>query len=771
MDGLGSDPHIQTVPGIGGQVGRREDHPHLVGKATFLKDLVFPGQLEMYFVRSDFAHAKIVNIDVSGAREAPGVIAVFTGEDLRRASVGPLPYRRNVARFDGAVISAPDRWCLAIDTVRFVGEPIVAVVATSTNAAKLAAEFVEIEFEELAVAASIKAALASEIAPIHPPAGSNIIAETRFGNKDATDAAFENAAHRLSFELSHPRVIPNPMETRGCLVRVGVRPGSFSVHVGTQNPSVVRRELAQNVLGVDVEDVEMNTPDIGGGFGLKGYCYPEYGVVAHACRELGRPVCWSAERGEDMMSGHHGRDQFQKIEVAFDENGRIGGLRAEVYGAMGAYLTPPGPALPLAFTAKVITGCYDVPTVDVTCRAVLTNASPTGPYRGAGRPEGIFAIENALDRIADFLGLTGWEIRRRNLIKAIEAPYVGPTGERYDSGDFTRLLDRAEQLADLPGFEGRKTKSLERGRSRGLGVGMFIEWTGAGQFEETVNFSIDDQGHVTVCAATQPMGQGLETSYAQIASQALDVPLECISVVFAETTKAPAFGSLASRSLFVGGSAVLAGAERLRADLISMAARDWGAPAPSIEFRDGAAWSSNRSFSLADLGRTHATFELSHRYVADGPSWPNGCHVVEVEVDRDTGQATIARYITVDDVGTVVNPQIVHGQVQGGIAQGFGTAVLEQAVLDESGQLVSGSFMDYAMPRASDLPRLETHLENGITCTTNHLGAKGVGESGTVGAAHTIVAAVHNALAATVPFDRLQLPLTPYRIWSAMNSP
>ena len=761
---------------FGGNQGilRVEDQRLLTGQGRFTDDLSLPNQCWMAFVRSPHAHARLNAIDVDAARQAAGVLAVYTGADLSADGIGHLVYPPIFKQPDGSPMSAPPRQALAVGTVRYVGHAVAAVVAETREAALDAAEALMVDYENLAAVIDLKAAIASGSPAVWPEAKNNVAAEQRFGDAGIVDKAFAAAAHVAAIDIVNNRLVVNALEPRAVLADFDAGSGRYTLHMGTQNPTAVRQMLAEAVLKVPLEQVRVIVRDIGGGFGMKSHLYPEDAVVAYAAGKLKRPVKWRADRSEEFLAATQARDHLTHAELALDADGKILALRVDTLANVGAVLAPSSAVVPLMLGPKVVTGVYHVPAVDIRTRAVLTNTGTVAPYRGAGRPEAIYLIERLMDAAAVESGIDRVALRRRNLIVSTAMPYTNALGEKYDTGKFEHFLDRALQRADWNGFAARKAQSQARGLLRGLGLSMYIEWTGAMQFTEKVEYQISGNGHVTVFSATQAMGQGLETTYTQLAADRLGIAPDRISVVQGDTDKVQGFGSMGSRSLFAGGSAVMIGAEKVIERGRTLAGEALEAAEADLAYEDG-------RFTIVGTDKAIDLFEIAarqnggllvveHTNTVPGSSWPNGCHICEVEIDPETGRTEIVRYTTMDDVGIAVHPQIVRGQVQGGIAQGVGQALFEHAIFDrDSGQLVTGSFMDYGMPRADDFPSIDNDFDQSVPCATNPLGSKGVGESGTVGATPTVMSAVLDALR-PLGVRHIDMPATPAAVWQAIEA-
>ncbi|MGE0660816.1 MAG: xanthine dehydrogenase family protein molybdopterin-binding subunit [Reyranellaceae bacterium] len=761
---------------FGGSQGilRVEDQRLLTGQGRFADDLTLPRQCWMVLLRSPYAHARLTAIDTGAAHTMPGVLAVYTGADLEADGIGHLVFPPLFKQPDGSPMAAPPRQPLAVDTVRHVGQAVAAVLAETREVAQDAAESIVIDYEELPAVVDPKAAIADGAPTVWPEARNNVAAEQRFGDPTAVEKAFAAAAHVAAIDIVNNRLVVNALEPRAVLADFDAGSGRYTLHMGTQNPTAVRQMLAEAVLKVPLDKVRVIVRDIGGGFGMKSHLYPEDAVAAYAAGKLRRPVKWRADRSEEFLAATQARDHLTHAELALDATGQILALRVDTLANVGAVLAPSSAVVPLMLGPKVVTGVYHVPAVDIRTRAVLTNTGTVAPYRGAGRPEAIYLIERLMDAAAVKSGIDRVELRRRNLIDAAAMPYTNALGEKYDTGKFEHFLDRALQRADWDGFPARQAQSRARGLLRGRGLSMYIEWTGAMQFTEKVEYHISGNGHVTVFSATQAMGQGLETAYTQLAADRLGIAPERISVVQGDTDKVQGFGSMGSRSLFAGGSAVMVCADKVIERGRTLAGEALEAAEADLAYEDGrfTIVGTDKGIDLFNIAsrQTGGLLIVEHTNTVPGSSWPNGCHVCEVEIDPETGRTEIVRYTTMDDVGIAVHPQIVRGQVQGGIAQGVGQALLEHALFDaESGQLVTGSFMDYGLPRADDLPSIDNDFDQSVPCANNPLGSKGVGESGTVGATPTVISAVLDALR-PLGVDHIDMPATPALVWQAIQA-
>ena len=661
--------------------------------------------------------------------------------------------------------------------MRFVGEAVAAVVAENLATAVAAAEAVWVEYEELPAVHDVPAATARDAPALCDAAPDNIAAEVHSGDEAALAAAFAGAAHRVALDLVNQRLAPCALEPRVVLAEIDPDSGRLVVTLSSQMPTAVRDGLSQLLPDLPREQVRVCVVDVGGGFGMKTGLYPEDVVVAHAARQLRRPVRWTAQRLEEFTSSVHGRDQLQHAELALDAQGRALALRVHAQANVGAYATPTGCLIPLVIGPWVLSSVYDIPCIGLHASAVTTNTTPVGAYRGAGRPESIYLIERLMDAAARRLGLDPAELRRRNLVRPERMPYTNAMGQVYDVGCFERMLDQALAHADWSGFEARAGASLERGRLRGRSITTFLEWTGGNALSERVTVQILPEGLIELTSATMAMGQGIATSYAQLAVDVFGVPIDRIRVRQGDTDLATGFGSAGSRSLFTGGSAVQVASRRTLQAARELAGDALEVGVDDLDYRDG-------EFRIVGTDRGIGLFELAARQpagcivqadsaTAGGPSWPNAAHVCEVEIDPDTGEVAVVAYVSVNDIGRVINPQIAQGQIEGGAVQGIGQALCERVVHDAAGQLLTASFMDYALPHADGFPPFVTHFDTSVPCTTNLLGAKGVGELGTIGATPAVVNAVVDALVrAGVPVqaaESLQMPLLAPKVWESLR--
>ena len=745
---------------------RLEDERLLLGKGLFSDDRRFPDAAWMVLVRSPHAHAKIVGIDFSEGWESEGVLAVWSMAELRADGVKHIPFPPLFKRADGSPMAAPLRTPLAEQKVFYVGQPVVAIVAETRLQAQDAAERVQIEYEELPSVVDPRKAVEAGAPLLWEAASGNVAAEAAYGNRDAVEKAFSAAAHVARLELHNQRLNAMAMEPR-CAIGVH-EAGRTTLYTQNQTPTAAR-DLLGAVFGAKPADFRLVNGDIGGGFGMKTGLTPEDVLVCYAARKLARAVKWRADRSEEFLAAHMARDQHYSAALALDREGRILALRMEMLANIGAVPVGSSAMIPLAMVAKVATSAYRVPAVDYRIKGVLTNTMATGAYRGAGRPEGNYLIERLIEKAAREMNLDRVELRRRNLLTPDELPYRTHVGETYDSGEFERMLDGALKASDSKNFERRRVESKNRGKLRGLGISVYLEWTGALP-TETVDIEIDANGTATVFSGTQAMGQGLETTYTQLVNEVLGIPVEKIRIVQGDTDRANGVGSVGSRSAFVGGSAVVAASRKAILKVKELAAEALEAAAADIEFRDGRLGiaGTDRVVSLSDLAARQPTkvIRVAATETPSTPSWPNGAQVAEVEVDAETGEVTLAALTSCDDIGRIINHAIVEGQIHGGMAQGAGQALWEQVRYDAgSAQLVTGSLMDYCVPRADQLPPLQASFDESVPCKTNLLGVKGCGELGTIGAVPAVVHAVLDALGER----HLEMPLTSEKIWRVLH--
>lgn len=766
--------------GIGQPVRRVEDQRFLTGTGRYVDDINLPHQARAALVLSPHAHARVKKVDVSKALKAPGVLCVLTGADVTAEKFGGLPPQFMPEDMGGPKGYRTFRPILATEKVRFVGDRVALVVAETEAQARDAAELVEVDYEPLPAVVSAEEAAKDGAPKVWDDAPNNIAFPLMIGNKEATDAAFTGAKHVVSLRLENNRLSANALEPRGAIGDYHAGDDAYTLYTSTQNPHGVRTVIAQAVFKIPETKIRVIAHDVGGGFGMKGDTYPEEALVLWASRRCRRPVKWIPTRSESLQNDDHGRDQVVYGELALDANGKILALRARAVNGVGACVTGAA-VVPVLYALKLAPNAYRIPAIHVAARAVFTNTSPTAPYRGAGRPEAVYLAERLLDQAAVELGIDPVEIRRRNLIPPDAMPYANGTGFVYDSGEFVKAMERGVELADWKGFESRRKASEAKGRRRGRAITYYIE--DCGVFNDRMELRFDPSGHLTIVAGTFSHGQGHETAFAQMVTEWLGVPFESIRFVQGDTNHVSfGRGTYASRSVMIGGGALKAAADAIIEKAKPLAAHLMEAAAGDIEFKDGQFHikGTDRSTPLTDVAKafyrpvglpTHfgIGLEASGSAATDPPNFPNGCHICEVEVDPDTGAVAIDRYTVVDDVGVVINPLICEGQVQGGLAQGIGQALLERVVYDaESGQLLSGTFTDYGMPRSDDVPATEMDFHN-VPCKTNPLGVKSIGEAGSVGAPPTVINAVLDALR-PLGVKHIDMPATPRCVWEAIRA-
>ena len=762
-----------------GQVVRRIEDPALVtGRGRYTDDLAPAGETHLVFLRSPHAHARIISIDAAAAEALPGVLAVFTGAQLAAAGVEPMaPAALPFTRPDGKPLAGAPRRALAHETVRFVGEAVAAVVAETRAAARAAAEAIEVDYVELPAVVDPFAAMRPGAPALCAEAPDNIAAEARHGDAAAAARAFDGAARVVSLELVNQRVAPVTMEPRTALAEWDASSGRLLFHSSNQMPTAVRDTLAAAIPGLTQASVRVQVGDVGGGFGMKGGAYPEDIAVGYAALQLKRPVKWRAERIEEFLAATHGRDAVSRAEMALDAAGKVLALRIRTVANVGAYATTVNVIIPLLVGPWVTTSIYDIGVIDLHLSAVMTNTATVGAYRGAGRPEAIYIVERLMDAAARELRLDPAELRRRNMIRPQQMPYQNPMAQSYDSGDFERILDQGLELADWHGFGARRAASERAGRLRGRGIATFLEWTSGAVFDERVTIDVLPDGIVELASGVMGMGQGIATSLAQLAVDVFQLPIERIRVLTGDTDRVNGFGSAGSRSLYIGGSAVQAASLRTIDEGKQLAANALEAPAADVEYRAGrfTVAGTDLGIDLFELAaqQPQARIHVDSTNTTAGPSWPNACHVCEVEIDPATGAVAVVAYASVNDIGRVVSPQLARGQVEGGVAQGVGQALCEHVAYDaSSGQALSASFMDYAVPRVDGFVGIETRFDTTVPSRSNPLGAKGVGELGTIGATPAVVNAVVDALdhaGLGRDAERIQMPLTSERVWRALT--
>ena len=780
--------------GVGAPLRRLEDRRFLTGRGRFVADIELPGALHCMLVRSPHAHARIRRIDAAAALASPGVVGVFTGADMAVDGVSPMRPLWIIRSRDAAPMAEPPRFALAREMVCHVGEPIAAVIAEDRDQAADAAERVVVDYEVLSAIVGVEAARAAGAPQLHAAAPGNICFRWARGDETAVRAAFDRAAHMIELELVNNRLIGAAIEPRAVLATLAPDSEKLTLYSTTQVPHHIRRQVTEQ-LGIPESAMRVVAPDVGGGFGYKGKLYPEESIMVWVARRLRRPVRWIATRAESFLADNQGRDHLTRAALALDGEGRFLALRVQTYADLGAYVSTFGAAIPSAIYSALLAGVYRTPAIFVESIGVFTNTMPTDAYRGAGRPEACYVLERLADAAARKLNLDRAEIRERNLIPPDAMPYKTPIGPVYDCGDFPKIFARTLALAGYEKFAARREAAARRGRLRGIGFACYVESSGVAPsrfagalgaragFYESAAIRVEPDGAVRAMLGTHNHGQGHATSFAQILVSRLGVPVENVDIIEGDTDRVPyGTGTFGSRSIAVGGCALDRAAEKIIAKGKLIAAHLLEAAAVDIEFADGffAVAGTDRRVSFAIVANAAyvphnfplETVEpgLNEQAAYDPPSFAfsNGAHVCEIEIEPETGRIAIVGYWAVDDIGTVINPIIVHGQLHGGIAQGAGQALLERCAYDRAGQLVSGSFMDYALPRADDLPCFVAERDESQPCTHNPLGAKGCGEAGAIAAPAAVMSAALDALAPLGITD-LEMPLTSEQVWQRIR--
>lgn len=776
--------------GIGARVTRKEDLRFITGKANYTDDINQPGQLFASFLRSPHARAEVVSVDVSDALMIPGVHAVLTGKDMVADGLGDLPCGWLVKSKDGSDMLTSPHPPMGADHVNYVGEPYAVVIADNARLAKTAAEQVVAEFNELPAVVDLASAVTAD--PIFDNIPSNRAYDWALGDKVATDAAFADAAHVTEISLSNNRLIPNAMEPRSAVALFDAGTGDYTLYTTSQNPHLARLILSAFVQVAPEHKLRLIAPDIGGGFGSKIFIYPEETACVWAARKVGRPVKWTAERSESFLSDAHGRDHLTTAQLATDSEGNFLGLRVTTKANLGAYLSTFGSSVPTYLYGTLLAGQYKTPAIYVEVDGLYTNTCPVDAYRGAGRPEATFVVERVVEQAARELGRDPADLRRQNFIRSQDFPYQTPVALEYDTGDYDACLSRALELIDYEGFAARRAESEARGMRRGIGLSCYIEACGLAPSKlatslgagvglyEVGEVRVNPTGSATVFTGTHSHGQGHETTFAQVVSSKLGIPYDDIEVVHGDTGRIDfGLGTYGSRSLSVGGSALVKASDKIIAKGKQIVAHMCDAPVDKIEFADGTfkVADSNQSMDIGEVAFASyvpANYPLDELepgltekayYDPENFTYPAGTHIAEVEIDPQTGEVVLQAFVAVDDFGEIINPLIVEGQVHGGLAQGIGQALMEHGVYDAYGQLQTGSYMDYCMPRADNVP--DFAVENTVTpCTHNPLGAKGCGEAGAIGSPPAVINAVSDALGGV----NISMPATAEKVWRALQS-
>jgi len=778
-----------SATGIGAAVRRKEDQRFITGKGHYTADVNRPGQTHACFVRSPHAHARINGIDATAAKAMPGVLAVLTGADLAGDKLGNLICGWMIHSKDGSAMKMAPHPALAHTKACHVGDPVAVVIAETLAQAKDAAEKLNVDYEVLPAVADPAQAQSAGATQIHEVAPKNSIYQWHLGDKGKTDAAFQSAAHVTKLDIVNNRLVPNAIEPRAAIGEFDSGTGHFTLWNTTQNPHVARLVIAAFIGMAPEHKLRVIAPDVGGGFGSKIFIYPEEVVALWASKRVGRPVKWVAERSESFLSDAHGRDHVTHAEMAFDREGKIVGLRARTIANLGAYMSTFSSSVPTYLYATLLSGQYNIPNIYCEVDAVYTNTVPVDAYRGAGRPEATFVVERLVETAAREMSIDPAELRKRNFIH--QFPHQTPVILTYDAGDYDASLKKALELADYKGFAKRKRESAKSGKLRGIGLSAYIEACGIAPSQavgslgagvglwESAEVRVNPTGSVEVLTGSHSHGQGHETTFAQLVCERLGIPIENISIVHGDTDVVQfGMGTYGSRSGAVGMSAIVKALDKVEAKAKKVASHLLEAAEGDIVFKDGkfTVAGTDRSVPWGDVAlNAYTAHKFSGQELEPGLketsfydptnfTFPAGCHVCEVEIDPDTGETDIVNWTAVDDFGVLVNPMIVEGQVHGGIAQGVGQALLEGAVYDKDGQLVTGSFMDYCMPRAHDVPsfRVDVTLTK---CPSNPLGIKGCGEAGAIAAP----AAVINAITDAIGSEQIAMPATPQAVWTAIQ--
>ncbi len=756
---------------LGQSVTRIEDAALVQGAGRYTDDFRLAGAAHAYVLRSPHAHANIVRIDTAGARNAPGVLAVLTGEDVAADGLGDMPCLVPVTNLDGTQRADTPRPVLARTRVRHVGDPVALVVAETLAQAKDAAELIEIEYDPLPAAVDTRSATEAGAPRAWDHIANNLCFDIGAGeSKAAVDAAMARASRVIRLELINNRVVANPLEPRAALADFDPASSRSTLYTPSQGPHVIHGQLAEAVLKIGKEQLRVISGNVGGAFGMKIFLHPEQPLVVWASRRLKRAVRWTGDRSEGFVSDVQGRDNYSIAELALDQGAHFLALRVTTYANMGAYLSNYAPYIP-QLAVPMLSGVYRIPAIYANVKGVVTNTVPVDAYRGAGRPEAIYLVERIVDLAARELGLAPDELRRRNFIKPADMPYQTPVESRYDSGDFAAVMARAMEKADWAGFAARRAEARRQGKLRGMGMAMYIERCGGGN-GDTVILKVDPEGSVTLISGMQDNGQGHVTTFVQLLSEKLGLDASHIRVVQGDTDVVPSGLTGGSRFLAIGGIAAMSAADEVIDQGRDAAASLLEAAAADIEYRDGEyrIAGTDRAVSLFKVAKTTGGLQAEHTRTPEAFTYPNGCHICELEVDADTGDARIVRYSIVDDFGRAINPLLLEGQVHGGTVQGIGQALLELGLYDaDSGQLLTGSFMDYTMPRADDVPSFDCGFHH-APCTTNPLGVKGAGEAGAVGAPAAVINAIVDALNPATGVKHIDMPATREKLWRCLRT-
>jgi carbon-monoxide dehydrogenase large subunit len=768
-----------TKFGVAQSVRRVEDPRLLKGNGSYTDDITLPGTVVGVVLRSPHAAARIVSIDSDAAKALPGVLAIYTGADLEADGIGGLPCAVSVKNRDGSTMISPGHPVLAQGAVRHVGDPVAFIVAETTQAARDAVEAIVVDYDILPSVTDLATAMDDGQPLVWEGAPNNRVFDWEIGQKEKTEELFRSAAHVTRLTVVNNRIVVNSMEARAALADYDAATERWTLRTNTQGGWLLKDLLSSAIFKLPAEQFRIITPDVGGGFGMKIFLYAEHVLTCYAARKLGRPVKWASERSEAFLSDTHGRDNITMGEVAVDANGKLLALRTRNVAGMGAYLSTFAPYIPTYAGTGVLASIYGFQAVYANVIGVFTNTVPVDAYRGAGRPESNYLVERLIDAAARELKIDRIEFRRRNIVPPEAMPHSTPVGKTYDSGDFRILLDAGLKTTDWAGFEARRAASAKKGLRRGIGLAYYLEATGGAPTERAeIQFTDDD--FVDVFVGTQSTGQGHETAYVQLTVERLGVPAERVRVKQGDTDRIPTGGGTGgARSLYSEGQAILLTANTVIEKGKKAASEALEAAPADIVFEDGkfSIVGTDRGMDIMTLAATQrvraqkgedvTTLDAAEVANIDAHTFPNGCHIAEVEIDPETGVTRVVRYSVTDDVGKAVNPLIVRGQVHGGVAQGFGQAVLERTAFDpESGQLLSGSLMDYALPRADDLPDIEVELIE-VPCISNPLGVKGAGEAGAVGSPPAVINAIIDALSVD-GVTHIDMPATPEKVWQSL---
>jgi carbon-monoxide dehydrogenase large subunit len=784
---------------IGKAVKRVEDKRFLTGKGRYTDDIVLPGMLHAYIVRSPYAHAKIVSLDTSAAEKMEGVVAVYTGKDIAESGINGIPTGWQVNFKNGDTMKEPPHPLLVADKARYMGDGVAVVIAESRDIARDAGDAIEVEWDELPAVANPKQAVEDSAPQVHDEAPNNMCFDWELGNpKEEVDDALSKAHHITTLEFTNQRVIPNAMEPRSAIGQYEEASDKYTLYTTSQNPHLTRLLLCAFVLGIPEHRVRVVAPDVGGGFGSKIFHYAEEALMIWCSQRLKRPVKWTSDRSEAFMTDAHGRDHVSKAEMGFDKEGNILGLRVKTYANLGAYLSTFAPCVPTWLHGTLLQGLYTTPKINVDVTGVFTNTVMVDAYRGAGRPEATYLLERLMDTAAMEMDMDPAELRLKNFIPpfdGVEQPgYQTQVALQYDSGDYHAVLERALEMVGYEDFRKEQEEARKQGRLLGIGFSTYIEACGiapsavvgalgarAGLYE-VGQVRVQPTGKVSVFTGAHSHGQGHETTFAQVVADRLGIPLDDVEIIHGDSDSvAFGMGTYGSRSLAVGGSAIVKSLDKILEKGAKIAAHKLEASEEDLEFAEGK-WTvkgTDKSVAFGDVALTayvphdypegvEPGLDFSSFYDPANFTYPYGAHIAIVEVDKDTGHTKLKRFIAVDDVGNVINPMIVDGQIHGGLAQGIGQALFEGAMYDENAQLINGSYMDYTMPRADDFPSFE--IDRTVTpCPHNPLGVKGAGEAGCIGSTPAVVNAVMDALKPFGIKKDLEMPLTPERVWRAMK--